>query len=216
MSVKSFSFQEMLALTGENAATLRNDRRHGHAVAAFGTAEPSNHGKWLLVDCVAMAIRDELTGYGLRRKVAAFIVRAFFDKWIEAVSKVEYEGRPMLFATGGVDDKTMWAALGPAEGLRKFLELLPEELQPDLQAPRRLYTVNVADIMDRIQQRAKKTSIHLGNFFLPPDHPLFIKWITEFRTAREKAQAQFDPIKKPMRGPSERERQAFEDVLCTI
>ena len=78
------------------------------------------------------------------------------------------------------------------------------------------FTVDVMAIMDGIQQRAKKAGIHLGNFFLPPDHPLFVKWITEFRTAREKAQAQFDPIKKPMRGPSERERQAFEDVLRTI
>ena len=41
MSFKTFSFQEMLTLTGENAATLRNDRRHGQTVAAFGTARRS-------------------------------------------------------------------------------------------------------------------------------------------------------------------------------
>ena len=67
----------MLTLTGENAATLRNDRRHGQTVAAFGTAEPSNNNKWLLVDCVAMAIRDELNDErerGMKRKMAAFII----------------------------------------------------------------------------------------------------------------------------------------------
>jgi hypothetical protein len=211
MSIKTFLFPEALILAAENAASFRNDRRHGHTVAAFGAAEPSNTNRWLLVDFVAMAIRDQLTDYRLERKVAAFIVRAFFDKWIEAVAKVEYQGRPMLFATGGVDDKTMWAAVGPAEGFRAFLELLPEE-----QAPKRLYTVEVATIMNDIQQRAKKAGIIAGNFFLPPEHPMFIKWTAEFRNARERAQAQFDPLKKPWRGPSERERQVFEDMLSTV
>jgi hypothetical protein len=212
MSIKTFSFQEMLTLTDENAATLRNDRRHGHAVAAFGTAEPSNNSKWLLVDCVAMLIRDQLNDEhecGMRRKTAAFIVRAFFDQWAEAVSKVEHLHQAMLFATADHGDKKMWAAFGPTKDFRAFLDLLPEP-------PKRLYTVDVTAIMARIQQRAQKADIVLGNFFLPPDHPLFIKWTTEFRAAREKAQAQFDPLKKPMRGPSERERQSFEDALCTI
>jgi hypothetical protein len=211
MSIKPFSYQEMLALTGENPATVRNDRRHGQTVAAFGAAEPSSNNKWLLVDCVAMLIRDQLVELGMRRKMAAIIVRAFFDHWVEALSKVEHQGRSMLFATADLGGKRMWTAFGSEDKFSAFQELLPED-----EPPKRLYTVKLGEIMDGIRHRAQKADIHLGSFFLPPEHPFFIKCTTEFRAAREKALNQFDPLRKPPRGPSERERQAFEDTLCTI
>ena len=95
------------------------------------------------------------------------------------MSKVEHLHQAMLFATADHGDNKMWAAFGPAKDFRPFLTALPEP-------PKRLYTVDVTAIMDGIEQRAKKAGIHLGNFFLPPDDPLFIKWITEFRTARKR------------------------------
>ena len=151
MSVKTFWFQEMLALTGENAGTLRNDRRFEQTVAAFGATEPSNNNKWLLVDFVAMQIRDQLTDLNMKRKTAALIVRAFFDQWVAAVSRAEYLHQAMLFATADHGDNKMWAAFGPANDFRAFLELLPEP-------PKRLYTVDVSAIMDNIQRRAKKAT----------------------------------------------------------
>jgi hypothetical protein len=207
MSVKSFSFQEMLALTGENAATLRNDRRHGQTVAAFGVVEPSNHNKWLLVDCVAMRIRDRLNERGMKRKLAAWYVRAFSDQWLEGVSRVEHLQREILLAVAYVGGGQWWAASGPSE---EFLTFLKELRKP----PEQLYTVELAEIMEDIRQHGQKDGIHLGDFILPPSHPQLIKWTTAFRKAQEKELAQW--FKKPPRGPSERERQAFEDVLCTI
>ena len=209
MSVKSFSFNEMLELTGENAATLRNDRRHGQAVAAFGAAEPSGHNKWLLVDCVAMRIRDQLTERGMKRKLAAWYVLAFSDQWLEGVSRVEHQQQAILLAVADLGGGEWWAAFGAAE---KFLAFLKAQALP--KPPERLYTVELAEIMNDIHQRAQKAGIHLGDFILAPNHPQLVQWTTAFRNAREKELAQW--FKKPPRGPSERERRAFEDVLCTI
>ena len=156
-------------------------------------------------------VRDQLVELGMRRKMAAIIVRAFFDHWVEALSKVEHQGRSMLFATADLGGKRMWTAFGSEDKFSAFQELLPED-----EPPKRLYTVKLGEIMDGIRHRAQKADIHLGSFFLPPEHPFFIKCTTEFRAAREKALNQFDPLRKPPRGPSERERQAFEDTLCTI
>lgn len=207
MSVKTFSFQEMLILAGENAATLRNDRRHGQAVAAFGTAEPSGHNKWLLVDAVAMLIRDQLTERGMKRKLAAWYVLAFSDQWLEGVSRVEHLHHAILLAVADLGGGQWWAAFGAAEKFLAFLKTLPKP-------PERLYTVELAEIMDDIRERAQKAGIHLGDFILPPNHPQLVQWTTAFRNARGKELAQW--FKKPPRGPTERERQAFEDLLCTI
>jgi hypothetical protein len=207
MSVKTFSFQEMLILADENAATLRNDRRHGQAVAAFGTAEPSGHNKWLLVDCVGMLIRDRLTGRGMKRKLAAWYVRAFADQWLQGVSRVEHRHHAILLAVADRGGGQWWAASGPME---EFLAFLKKQAK----MPERLYTVELAEVVDDIRKRAQKAGIHLGDFILPPDHPQLVQWTTNFRNAREKELAQW--FKKAPRGPSERERQGYEDILCTI
>ena len=207
MSVKSFSLQEMLALTGENAATVRNDRRHGQTVAAFGAAEPSHNNRYLLVDCVAMLIRDKLTKRGMKRKLAAWYVRAFSDQWLQGVSSVEHMDQAILLAVAHLGDEHWWAASGPSEEFLAFLKGLPKP-------PEQLYTVELVEVMDDIRKRAQKAGIHLGDFFLRPDQPQFIQWTTAFRNAREKELAQW--FKNQPRSPSERERRAFEDVLCTI
>jgi hypothetical protein len=207
MSIKAFSYQEMLALTGENPATVRNDRRHGQTVAAFGAAEPSGHGRWLLVDCAAMLIRDQLNGRGMKRQLAAWYVRAFSDHWLQGLSLAEHMGKTVLLAVAEHSGDQWWAAFGPSEEFLKFLETLPKP-------PERLYTVELAGIMNGIRQRAQKAGIHLGDFVLRPDHPQLVQWISKFKNARDKELAQW--FRKPPRGPSERERQAFEDVLCTI
>jgi hypothetical protein len=207
MSVKSFSLKEMLELTGENAATLRNDRRHGQTVAAFGAAEPSNHNGWLLADCAGMLIRDKLNERGMKRKLAAWYVRAFSDHWLEGVSRVEHLDQAILLAVACVGDGRWWAAFGAAEEFLTFLKGLPRP-------PEQLYTIDLAEVVEHIKKNAKKAGIHLGDFILPPNHPQLIEWTTAFRNARENELAQW--FKKPPRGPTERERRAYEDQLCTI
>ncbi len=207
MSVKTFSFQEMLILADENAATLRNDRRHGQAVAAFGAAEPSHHARWLLVDGVAMRIRDKLNERGMKRQMAAWYVRGFSDQWIEGVSRVEHQQQAILLAVAYLGGGQWWAATGLKEDFLAFLEEQPK-------MPEQLYTVELAEVMDDIKKRAQKAGIHLGDFFLPPDHPQLVQWTTQFKNAREKELAQW--FRRPPRGPTERERRTFEDVLCTI
>jgi hypothetical protein len=207
MSFKTFSFQEMLILADENAASFRNDRRHGFTVAAFGAAEPSGHNRYLLVDCVAMLIRDWLTERGLKRKLAAWYVRAFADEWLKGLSRVEHLHHTILLAVADRGGGEWWAAAGPKEYFLEFLEEQPK-------MPEQLYTVELAEVVDEIKKRAQKAGIHLGDFILPPNHPQLIEWTTKFRNAREKELAQW--FKKPPRGPTERERQGYEDILCTI
>jgi hypothetical protein len=207
MSVKSFSFQEMLALTGENAATLRNDRRHGQTVAAFGAVEPSNHNRYLLVDCAAMLIRDKLNERGMKRQLAAWYVRAFADEWLKGLSRVEHLHHEVLLAVAHHGGGQWWAASGPKEEFIAFLKAQPK-------MPEQLCSVELAEVVDDIEKRADKAGIHLGDFILPPDHPQLVKWTTQFRSARDKELALW--FKKPPRGPTERERQGYEDILCTI
>ena len=203
---RTFSFREMLILAAENAATLRSDRRHNRTVAAFGAAEPADSNRYLLIDIMAMKIRDQLTDYGLKRRLAANIVRGWFDQWAECVSRAEYCEETMLFAVADTGTDIWFTCFGPAAQLRDFLAT-------EQQLPRRLFIVNVSQLMSDIQLRAKKVGIELGNFFLPVEHPLFVEWASEFKRAREKALA--DPFNKPIcRGPTQREREAVEKQLC--
>ena len=200
-----FTFREMLLLADENPATLRNDRRHNRTVAAFGAAEPADSNRYLLIDIVAMKIRDQLTDYGLKRRLAANIVRGWFDQWAECVSRAEH-GEAMLFAMADPGGDKWFTCFGPAAQLPKFMETMQ-------QLPQRFFIVDVAQLMLDIQVRAQKAGIELGSFFLPVDHPLFVEWASECKQARERALA--DPFSKPVRrGPTQRERQAIEKQLC--
>jgi hypothetical protein len=204
---RTFSFREMLILADENSATLRSDRRHNRTVAAFGAAEPADSNRYLLIDIVAMKMRDQLTDYGLKRRLAANIVRGWFDQWAECVSRAEHSQESMLFVVADTGSDKWFTCFGPAAQLPHFVATIPEQ-----QLPRRLFVVNVAQLMLDIQVRAQKAGIELGSFFLPLEHPLFVEWVGEFKRAREKALA--DPFSKPIRGPTQRERQAIEKQLC--
>lgn len=141
---------------------------------------------------VALLIQNDLAR-SLPRAVAAMIVRAYFDVWATAVARVEHRGEPVIFGVGEVRERQWWVAAGRAEQLPAFLAS-----QPPL---RRFVEVNVAALLAEMYERARAAGLDLsaGSFFLPPDDPLFLKWMAEFRQSRERAIAQFDPtdIKAP-------------------
>jgi hypothetical protein len=75
MPLLTAGLQEILVLTGTSHTTLRSQRRRGTAVAAFGTSEPLLDTRWLLIDGLAMLIRDDLTRSGMAMQVRRVKVR---------------------------------------------------------------------------------------------------------------------------------------------
>jgi hypothetical protein len=210
VSILTARLPQLLVLTGVNAASLRTDRLRKLSVAAFGAAEPILLDRYLLVDGVAWRVRDELAGQGMVRRAAAMITRAFFDKWIEAVARIEHRCEPVVFAVAEQSAGVWWCGTGNADGLADYVRT---------QSPlRRLFVVNVEQILAGMKHRGERADFDLrGNFFLPPDHPLFTEWIAEFAARRTAVPERFDPLHmRPPRAPDARQRRAIEDTTCGI
>jgi hypothetical protein len=201
---------ELLVMTGTNASSLRSDRLRKVSAAAFGAERPVLVDRCLLIDGVALLICDDLRRSGMARRAAAMVVRGFFDKWIEAVARIEHRDEAVLFAVAEQSPGVWWCAAGLADQLPGFIRSNP---------PRRLFVVNIAMIMLDMKKRAAKAGFDLsgGSFFLPPDHELYLQWTDEFRERREAAQAQFDPLHmKPPRPLSAPQRRTVETASCRI
>jgi hypothetical protein len=155
------------------------------------------------VDGIALLIHNSLSGK-LHRRAAAFVVRGFWDKWAEALSRIEHRHEPMLFAVGKRSETVWWVGTRPAQELPLFVAR-----QPPMED---LLMVNIARHKANMEQRAEKLGIALtGSFILPPDDPRFIEWMTEFRKDRERRQEMFDPLHmKPPRAPSAGLRNSVE------
>jgi hypothetical protein len=210
MPILHAQLNELLVMTGTNASSLRSDRLRKVSAAAFGAERPVLEDRSLLIDGVAMMICEDLRRSGMGRRAAAMVVRGFFDKWIEAVARIEHRDEAVLFAVGEQAPGVWWCGVGLADQLPGYLRSNP---------PRRIFIVNVAAIMLHMRERAEKAGFDLtgGSFFLPPDHPLYQEWIKEFAERRDAAQAQFDPLHmKAPRPLSAPQRRVIETSSCRI
>ena len=210
MPILTLTNRQLLALTNTTANQYRQDKFREQAVAAFGAAEPVLEDRPLVLDAMAMIIRDDLAR-SIPRRAAARTVRAFWDKWIEAVARVEHRGESVVFAVaeqseGGV----WWCGIGPAQQLPAFVANRPPL--------RRLVFANIPQLYSELQNRATKLGFDLsaGKLFLPPDHPLFISWVSEFREQREALERKFDPLHggRAPPPPSMKQRKALEALAC--
>jgi hypothetical protein len=93
MPLLTAGLQEILVLTGTSHTTLRSQRRRGTAVAAFGTSEPLLDTRWLLIDGLAMLIRDDLARSGMSMQGATMMTRAFWPEWTMALAHIEHRSR---------------------------------------------------------------------------------------------------------------------------
>lgn len=212
MPLLTAGLQEILVLTGTSHTTLRSQRRRGTAVAAFGTSEPLLDTRWLLIDGLAMLIRDDLARSGMSMQGATMMTRAFWPEWTMALAHIEHRDEPWLFTTAELSDGKWWCASGLAKQLPEFIEGMPLE-----KVPRRLFNVNIPQIMLDMEARAEKIGLDLsrGSFSLPPDHELVVSWMEEFRQWRRKSQEHFDPLHmKEPRPPSAKQRKAIEAMTC--
>jgi hypothetical protein len=210
MPILTATLDQILVLTDTNAATLRGDRLRGNAVAAFGCERPLLDQRWLLVDGVAMLVRDDLSK-SMLRKGAANVTRAFWDKWAMALSRVEHERKAYVFSVAEQQDGPWWCGLGPANELADFVKT-----QPPL---RKLIVVNLAQILLDMQRRATKAKLDIsfGSVVPPPDDPSFVRWLEEFAKRREALQQKYDPLHaKPPKPPSVEQRRAIELMSCSL
>src|SRR5262249_35689504 len=163
MPILTVTLGELCTLTGTLPATLRSDRLRKQAVAAFGAEHPVLEARVLLADGIAWGVRDELNRAGLQRRAATNIARGFWPEWAEALSWVEHGRRPIVFTAAEREDGAWRCGSGRADELPKFVAE---------QSPlRRLFCVNIAQLVVDMQQRAAKARLDLstGNFILPPD-----------------------------------------------
>jgi hypothetical protein len=210
MPILTCTLGQLLAMTGINDATLRSDRLRNYSVAAFGAARPVVDARCLLADGMAMRIHNDLSGM-LHRRAAAVVTRAFWPEWAEALARIEHRGEPVLFALGQLRDTVWWCGAGHADELPKFVAQ-----QPPM---RRLLTVNIARHKFEMEERAKMLCLDLsrGSFILAPDDARFVEWMTEFRQARDRAQARFDPLHlRAPRAPSARLRRSVAEATCPL
>jgi hypothetical protein len=205
MPILTLTNRQLLALTNTSSNQNRQDKFREQAVAAFGAAEPVLEDRPLVLDAMAMIIRDDLAR-SISRRAAATTVRAFWDKWIEAIARVEHRCEEVVFAVAEQCEGVWWCGTGPAQQLPAFVANRPPL--------RRLVIANVPQLYSELHNRADKLGFDLsaGDLFLAPDDPLFVKWVTEFREQREALQRKFDPLhggKAPPR-PSAQLRKALE------
>jgi hypothetical protein len=187
------SQRALFAVTGINPATYRSDLHRDQGVAAFGAAEPLFDCP-LVLDAVAIRLREALTERGLSRKVAALTVRGFFDRWAEGISYTDYEGQDIMFGVVELDPQECgdeWrCGMGPAEKFDEFMENLRK-------SPRRALFVHLRETLADIRSRAVKAKLDLsGRVFVPPDDPLITKIMAIWQAWRATNKVA-DPRAKP-------------------
>jgi hypothetical protein len=148
----------------------RTDLHRDQGVAAFGAAEPISKSRPLVMDAIALCLRDELNERGLPRKVAAAVVRGFFDNWAEGFSNADYGDQDFMFGVVELDPEEFgdsWrCAIGPADQYDDYLKRLPWP-------QRRAVFVHLREMLVNIRSRAAKAKLDLSaRVFVPPDHPL--------------------------------------------
>lgn len=201
----------LLKITGTNAATWRSDVHRGLSVAAFGASGPILETRPLLLDAVAVRLRDDLAEV-VPRKLAANIVRGFFDRWAEGVAHAEHDGQDVVFVVAEPDprrygkDANWYCAVGPAEKLGAYVASLPQPL-------RRVLVIHMRETLADIRRGAANVRLDLSgaHFFVPPDHPM----LTEVKTEWAKWRAENNVTGTRARFPKvdKQRRHAIEEVL---
>ncbi|WP_454619349.1 hypothetical protein [Bradyrhizobium cenepequi] len=201
------SQRALFAVTGINPATYRSDVFRDQSVAAFGASEPVARDRPLVLDAVAIRLRDELQELGLSRKLAASIVRGFFDRWAEGVAYADHENQDVIFAVIEFDPRKFrdvpWVCtVGPAEKFEDYLKTLPRPR-------RRIVFVHLRETLADLRERAAKAKVELPeHFFVSPEHPLLAQIKTDWAKWRADNKV---GIKLPK---LERQyRQSVEDLL---
>ena len=204
--------RDLLVLSDTPGTRLRQDRFHHQNVAAFGCAEPLLADRCLVLDAVAICVRDALNRSQLKgiapmgRRAAAMVTLNFWCEWMTAFALVEHKRQPYVFAVAAREDG-WWCGLGRADELAKFVA------EQSKQSPvRQLFAVNLERIRLDIHERAKKAGIDLstGSITVPPNDPAFVQWAQEFKDERRPT---FDPYRaKAPRRPSAERRAAIEAI----
>jgi hypothetical protein len=135
---------------------------------------------------------------GLPRKLAADIVRGFFDRWAEGIAHAEHDGQDVVFYAAELDpskfggDNNWRCGVGPADGFEKHLASLPKPLK-------RVLFIHLLDALKDIRRCAAESGVDLSGarFFVPPDHPLLAEIKTDWATWRAKSNVTGPSVKTP-------------------
>jgi hypothetical protein len=175
-------FLEVLGMTGGAFDQLQHA---GHVALAFGAPMPATLGRYLDLDCVAMAINLGLVpSFGRENSTA--IVLGFFNQWGSAVGHAEADpSRDFCMAVGafGWDDmkkkpKLLLVTNGTVEEIAHDFRSRPDLV--------RYLTINISDIIRRLRAKAAAAGIDLsGPFFFPPDDPRFNEILIRVKRERD-------------------------------
>jgi hypothetical protein len=207
------SRSQLLTLTATSSQQYDQDRFREQQVGAFGANEPPVTNRPLLLDALAMVIRDDLAKSISPRRAASNIVRGFADQWQTALAHIEHRGQTWVFMAAQQSAKVWCCGAGPKKDLPAFVAMQVQNGAPF----RRIVVVDITALMAEIAARAKQAGLDLsqGTYYVAPDHSFHVKWASEFRQWREARLRQFDPLYKKINPPrlSARQRNAVEELI---
>jgi hypothetical protein len=179
---------EFLKCGGIADSTFKVMQHHDHVALAFGVPWPSAPDRFLKLDLVAMTIASEMT-QSLTRRVATDIVLTFWDVWLDAVGRADWdETTNYFFAVGAIGPRT-----GPP---REFIVTGGRlaEIAKDFEGLSgfRLVTTNVTQMLARVRARGQLVGVNLDDpFFFKPDTDEYNAAIMEGEEIRKLALARF-------------------------
>jgi hypothetical protein len=183
--VQSLTRDEFLELLGLTSGGFDQLQHAGHVALAFGTPLPATPGRYLDLDCVAMAINLGLA-QSLGRKIATTIVGGLCHQWAAAVGYAEADTNQDFFvAVGGFG----WDAAKKGPELLLVTNGTLDQIGKDFRDTKNLigyFTINVSDIIRRLRAKAQAIGIDLSRpFFFPPDDPRFDQILTQVKRERD-------------------------------
>jgi hypothetical protein len=166
----------LLQLVGMTSGTFDQLQRAGFIALAFGSPFPATPGRYLDLDCVAMAVNAGL-GQSLPREVSTTIVLGFFNQWGSAVGHAEADKTQDYFtAVGGVG----WDDTKKGPKLLLVTNGTADQIAQDFRkGVVGYYAVNISDIIRRLRERGRTIGIDLSSpFFFAPGDPRFNEILT--------------------------------------
>jgi hypothetical protein len=188
--MRTLSRDEFCRVIGLTPDTYDVWRVRGHVALAFGCSLPPAYGAYQPLDLVGMALVEAFADF-LGRVAAAAIVRQFWDVWLDAVRRVEWDQPPQkfVFMVGKRGDLIGQKPLlivsgGTPDEVRGDVDELPPSDQP-------LITIqaDMRGIIAKVREAATLAGVELGDepFFLEKWHERHETMMAEAARVREES-----------------------------
>jgi hypothetical protein len=182
------TFDAFLAGSGLSMDGLKNRRRRGELVTAFGRDVAYRSLGYIEADCVGPVLVDVLGSGRLGARRAARILRINFDIWAKTLSIADV-GRPSFLAY--VEQRNRFGgeltfAMGTATDDPAIIKRIADEWTGEW--TEHTYAVDMAGVLKTVRANAKRGGYDFSARFLPPpDSAELAELLAPFVAARDEA-----------------------------